>query len=112
MYWETSSDTHNEAVSKAMSRNTFEDSLKSLHVCDNLTLDENDKFGKATTALALLNRIEKASLEEASRLLRRKNIRVSPGPSPKRLKKRVCDDIRLDGLDHVIVKSMTQIRCA
>nr|CAD7404831.1 unnamed protein product [Timema poppensis] len=46
MYWETSSDTHNEAASKAMSRNTFEDILKYLHVCDNLTLDENGKFGK------------------------------------------------------------------
>nr|CAD7573701.1 unnamed protein product [Timema californicum] len=46
MYWKTSSDTYNEAVSKAMSRNTFEDILKYLHVYDNLTLDESDQFGK------------------------------------------------------------------
>nr|CAD7256679.1 unnamed protein product [Timema shepardi] len=30
------------------------------------------------------------------------SIRVAPGPSPKRLKKRVCDDIRLDGLDYML----------
>nr|CAD7602018.1 unnamed protein product [Timema genevievae] len=56
MYWETSSDTHNEAVSKAMSRNTFEDILKYLHECDNLTLDENDKFGKVRPLWLLLNK--------------------------------------------------------
>nr|CAD7431496.1 unnamed protein product [Timema monikensis] len=39
------------------------------------------------------------------------SIGVAPGPSPKRLKKLVCDDIRLDGLNYVIVKSLTQIRC-
>nr|CAD7423115.1 unnamed protein product [Timema monikensis] len=257
MYWETSSDTHNEEVSKAMSRNTFEDILKYLHVCDNLTLDENDKFGKVRplwllpnkrwihafpkdanvsideamvpyyghhgakiqihihgkaisfgykvwclcsrlgylvqeepyqgastgntnlelgvggavltnfhmdstayildnffTSVRLLeelkskghyctgtirsNRIEKASLEEVSTLKKKVrgsysqltdtdsgitliryhdsnivtySIRVAPGTSPKRLKKRVCDDIRLDGLNLVIVKIMTQIRC-
>nr|CAD7416104.1 unnamed protein product [Timema cristinae] len=48
--------THNEAVSKAMSRNTFEDILKYLHVCDNLTLDENDKLDKVRPLWLLLNK--------------------------------------------------------
>nr|CAD7256893.1 unnamed protein product [Timema shepardi] len=38
------------------------------------------------------------------------SIRVAPGPSPKRLKKRVFDNIRIDGINRVIVKSMTQTR--
>nr|CAD7575989.1 unnamed protein product [Timema californicum] len=90
IYWETSSDTNNEA----MSRNTFEDILKYLHVCDNLTLDENDKFGKIDnffnsvrlleelkskghycTGTIRSNRIEKASLEEAFTL--KKKVRGS-----------------------------------
>nr|CAD7205676.1 unnamed protein product [Timema douglasi] len=114
MYWETSSDTHNEVVSKEMSRNTFEDILKYLHVYDNLTLDENGKFGVGGSAVIDLvdklphgqysiyidnfftcvrlleelkskghyytgtsrsNRIEKASLEEASTL--KKKVRSS-----------------------------------
>nr|CAD7262867.1 unnamed protein product [Timema shepardi] len=44
-------------------------------------------------------------------ILSKYSITVAPETSPKRLKKRVCDDIRLDGLNYVIVKSITQIRC-
>nr|CAD7574072.1 unnamed protein product [Timema californicum] len=100
MYWETSSDSHNEAVSRAISRNTFEDILKYLHVCDNLTLDESDKFvdklphgqhstyvdnfftsirlleelkskGHYCTVTIRSNRVERASLEEAFTLKRK-----------------------------------------
>nr|CAD7597675.1 unnamed protein product [Timema genevievae] len=104
IYWETSSDTHNEVVSKATSRNTFKDILKYLHVCNNLTLDENDKFvdklphgqysiyidnfftsvrlleelkskGHYCTGTIRSNRIEKAAWEEASTL--KKKVRCS-----------------------------------
>nr|CAD7431367.1 unnamed protein product [Timema monikensis] len=54
-YCSLPSDTHNEAVSRAMSRKTFEYILKYLHVCDNLILDEHDKFGKVRPLWLLLN---------------------------------------------------------
>nr|CAD7605672.1 unnamed protein product [Timema genevievae] len=98
--------------------------------------EELKSKGHYSTGTIRSNRIEKASFEEASTLKKKVrgsysqmtdtdsgitliryhdnniySIRVTLGPSPKRLKKRVCDDIRLDGLNHVIVKSMTQIRC-
>nr|CAD7603428.1 unnamed protein product [Timema genevievae] len=37
------------------------------------------------------------------------SIRVAPRPLPKTLKKRLCSDVQLDGFNHVIVKSMTQV---
>nr|CAD7414246.1 unnamed protein product [Timema poppensis] len=154
-----------------MSRSTFEDILKYLNVYDNLTLDENYKFGRFRPLWLLLNKswlhafpkdatvsIDEAMVPYYGRYGAQQHthgkpirfgykvwclcsrlgylvqgetyqgastgnthpelgvggsysIRVAPGPSPKRLKKRVYDDIRLYGLNHVIVKSMMQIRC-
>nr|CAD7256079.1 unnamed protein product [Timema shepardi] len=74
-------------------------------------LEELKSKGHYCTGNIRSNRIEKASLEESYTLKKKYSIRVAPGPSAKRLKKRVYDDIRLDELNHVIVKSMTQIQC-
>ena len=46
MYWEESPDSHNEAISRAMSRNRFVQIMTYLHVCDNNNLDITDRFAK------------------------------------------------------------------
>lgn len=55
MYWETSEDVHNIAVSKAMSRNRFEEILRYIHFCDNSKLTSNDRFGKVRPVWSMLN---------------------------------------------------------
>nr|CAD7616630.1 unnamed protein product [Timema genevievae] len=69
IYWETSSDTHNEAVSKAMSRNTFEFFI-SVRLLKKLKI----RLHYCTETIRS-NRIEKAPLEEASTL--KKKVRGS-----------------------------------
>ncbi|XP_030747121.1 piggyBac transposable element-derived protein 3-like [Sitophilus oryzae] len=46
MFWENSSDCHNNIVSNSMSRNRFEHILSNIHCCDNNNLDKNDRFAK------------------------------------------------------------------
>ncbi|XP_046686779.1 piggyBac transposable element-derived protein 3-like [Homalodisca vitripennis] len=55
MYWELSPDTHHDTVSKAMSRNKFEEILRYFHVCDNANLDVSDKFAKIRPLWNMLN---------------------------------------------------------
>lgn len=55
MYWEVAQDTHNEAVSRAMSRTRFEDLLKYIHFCENNNLDPEDKFSKVRNVMSMLN---------------------------------------------------------
>src|SRR6218665_1620670 len=57
MFWESSADTHNEAVSSAMSLNRFEELLRFLHVCDNTNLDKTDKLAKLRPLFDKLNKI-------------------------------------------------------
>src|SRR6218665_1936141 len=56
MFWETSEDTDNEAVSSAMSLNRFEELLRFLHVCDNTNLDKTDKLAKLRPLFDKLNK--------------------------------------------------------
>ena len=56
MYWELRSDVFNEAVSKAMARNRFNEILKFLHLANNDELPPNDKFGKLRPLLLMLNK--------------------------------------------------------
>lgn len=55
MYWETSDDCHNKAVSNAMPRGKFEKISKYLHVCDNANLSKDDKFAKVRPLWNKLN---------------------------------------------------------
>jgi hypothetical protein len=55
MYWETSSDCHNEAIANAMSRNRFDDIMRFLHLCDNSNIDTKDRFAKIRPLYTLLN---------------------------------------------------------
>jgi DNA excision repair protein ERCC-6 len=55
LYWEQKPDVHNEAFSSAMSRNSFEETLRFLHLADNSQLEENDKFAKVRPLLRNLN---------------------------------------------------------
>ena len=41
LYWSTSPDTHNESVSKAISRNRFREIFSNLHIRDNTNIDDD-----------------------------------------------------------------------
>lgn len=56
MYWEVSSDSRNEMVAGALSRNRFEYILSNLHCCENDQLNKNDKFAKIRPLLDRVNR--------------------------------------------------------
>lgn len=55
MYWESSSDVRNEAVSNSMSLNRFEEVMRYLHLADNTKLDGLDKMAKVRPLFELLN---------------------------------------------------------
>lgn len=55
MYWELNPDSHNEAISNAMSRNRFDEIMKYIHFADNLQLPENDKMGKVRNFMSMIN---------------------------------------------------------
>lgn len=55
MYWSQQPDVHNEAVSKAMSRNRFDEILHFFHPANNEDLPVADKFGKVRVLLSMLN---------------------------------------------------------
>ena len=55
MYWERLPDVQNEAFRRAMPRNCFEEILRFLHLADNSSLPENDRFGKVRPLLSQLN---------------------------------------------------------
>ncbi|KAF6200171.1 hypothetical protein GE061_006472 [Apolygus lucorum] len=46
MFWETQSDTHNPLVSGSMRRNRFFEIQQYLHLSDNTSLPQNDRYGK------------------------------------------------------------------
>jgi len=56
MYWEQSTDVHNEAVAGALSLNRFEEILRYLHLADNTELDPNDKIAKIRPLFDHLNK--------------------------------------------------------
>ena len=55
MFWECSTDVHNDAVSSMMSGNRFDEIMKYLHLANNTSLDPNDKSGKIRPLLVKLN---------------------------------------------------------
>ena len=55
MYWELSTDTHNDAIASAMSRNRFLECLRYLHFADNEQLDANDRYAKVRMLFTDLN---------------------------------------------------------
>lgn len=55
MYWSFDDDIRNEAVSKAMTRDRFEEMMRYMHISDNNRLDLDDKFSKVRPLLAMLN---------------------------------------------------------
>ena len=54
LYWSTSPDTHNESVSKAISRNRFREIFSNLHIWDNTDIDD-DCCHKVRPSLDILN---------------------------------------------------------
>jgi len=56
MYWDQTSDVHNEAVTGAMSLNRFEDILRHVHLADNTKLDTGDKMAKVRPLFDYLNK--------------------------------------------------------
>lgn len=67
MYWENSSDTKNDLVRNAISRDRFRFIMQNIHCCDNNNLRANDKFAKIRPFIKALNTtfLEFAPLEEA-----------------------------------------------
>jgi len=55
MQWECSPDVLNEAISKAMPRNRFEEILRFIHLANNNALDSSDKFAKVWPLINSLN---------------------------------------------------------
>jgi DNA excision repair protein ERCC-6 len=55
MYWELSDDVRNIAISRAMTRNRFEELLRYLHCSDNEDLDSNDKTAKVRPLIRIMN---------------------------------------------------------
>ena len=73
MYWEGSTDSHNDLVANSMSRNRFDFIMSNFHCCDNEELNIDDKFSKVQPLFSLLNKKfqefsphhEKHSVDEA-----------------------------------------------
>ena len=55
-YWSPEPDIHNAAISKAMSRYTFEMFLRYIHLADNTTLKPGDRYAKLRPVMDLLNK--------------------------------------------------------
>jgi len=54
-YWEQADDVKNTAISKAMTRNRFEEIMQFLHLADNLKLSDNDRLAKVRPLLSAMN---------------------------------------------------------
>ena len=57
MYWESTPDTHNEAVSNAMTRNRFDEIMKYIYCYDPDEANENDRCGKIRPIIEKLNEL-------------------------------------------------------
>ena len=55
MFWEWLADVHYDAVSSMMSRNTFDETMKYLHLADSTSLDPNDKVSKEPLLVNKMN---------------------------------------------------------
>ena len=55
MYWESISDTHNEAISNAMTRNRFDEIIKYIYMYDPDSAETNDKCGKIRSIMDIIN---------------------------------------------------------
>ena len=55
MYWEPSSDTHNEAISNAMTRNRFDEIIKYIYMYDPDSAEADDKCAKSRPIMDIIN---------------------------------------------------------
>lgn len=55
LYWEPSHDIQNIAISKAMTRNRFDEIIAYLHLADNEQLSSTDKVAKVRPLLSMIN---------------------------------------------------------
>ena len=55
MWWQTNTETHNPVVTNSMRRNRFDLLKKYLHVADNESLEQSDKYAKVRPLLAMVN---------------------------------------------------------
>ena len=56
LYWEQQTDVFNEALSTAMPRNKFDQLFRFLHLCDNDSPRQNDRFWKLRPFYDLINK--------------------------------------------------------
>ena len=97
MYWENSEDVKNDSMSRAMSRNRFEEILSVLHCCDNNNLQTEEKVRKENA------KKKKKYAKPASNGRPRGRILSAT--------QRVSIDVRLDRVDHYQSALPTQRRC-
>lgn len=55
MYWENRPDTENTLVKNTMRRNTFDNIFRYFHACDNLYLDNTDRYAKVRPLITKIN---------------------------------------------------------
>ena len=55
MYWDSTADTHNEAMSNAMTRNRFDEIVKYAYCCDPEEAEEGDRCAKIRPLIDKLN---------------------------------------------------------
>ena len=55
MYWESSTDTHNEAISNAMTRNRFDEIIKYIYMYDPDSAEADDKCAKIRPIMDIIN---------------------------------------------------------
>ena len=57
MYWESARDTHNQAVSDAMTRNRFEEIMKYIYFYDPNDIEQGDKCAKVRPMMEMINKL-------------------------------------------------------
>ncbi len=55
LYWQKQPDVYNELIAESMRRDHFGEIVKYLHAANNTKLSANDKFGKVSPLLKILN---------------------------------------------------------
>ncbi len=55
LYWQRKPDVYNELIADSMHRNRFDEIMKFFHAADNTKLPKNDKYGKVSLPMEILN---------------------------------------------------------
>ncbi len=55
LYWQRQPDVYNELIANSMRRDRFDEIMKYFHAADNTNLPKNDKYGKVSPLIEILN---------------------------------------------------------